>query len=72
VRVHRRSVGVTVRVDDGEPGAELQVDFGELGMIPHEGARRLLRALVFTPLAGHSSHADPRPGSPGEIWRRSH
>lgn len=40
--------GVTVRVDDGEPGAELQVDFGDLGMIPHEGARRLLRALVFT------------------------
>jgi hypothetical protein len=40
--------GVTVRVDDGEPGAELQVDFGDLGMIPDEGARRLLRALVFT------------------------
>jgi hypothetical protein len=40
--------GVTVRVDDGEPGAELQVDFGDLGMIPHESARRLLRALVFT------------------------
>jgi hypothetical protein len=28
--------GVTVRVDDGEPGAELQADFGDLGMIPHE------------------------------------
>ncbi len=40
--------GVTVRVDDGEPGAELQVDFGDLGMIPDEGRRRLLRALVFT------------------------
>jgi hypothetical protein len=40
--------GVTVRVDDGEPGGELQVDFGDLGMIPDEGRRRLLRALVFT------------------------
>jgi hypothetical protein len=40
--------GVTVRVDDGEPGAELQIDFGDLGMIPDEGRRRLLRALVFT------------------------
>ena len=40
--------GVTVRVDDGEPGGELQVDFGDLGMIPDQGRRRLLRALVFT------------------------
>ena len=40
--------GVTVRVDDGEPGGELQVDFGYLGLIPDEGRRRLLRALVFT------------------------
>jgi hypothetical protein len=40
---------VTTRVDDGPPGGELQVDFGDLGLIPAgEGRRRKLRALVFT------------------------
>ena len=40
---------VTTRVDDGPPGGELQIDFGDLGLIPAgEGKRRKLRALVFT------------------------
>jgi Integrase core domain len=40
---------VTTRVDDGPPGSELQIDFGDLGLIPAgEGRRRKLRALVFT------------------------
>lgn len=39
----------TVRVADGEPGGELQVDFGRLGyLVDAPGRRRLLRALVFT------------------------
>lgn len=40
----------TVRVDDCEPGSELQVDFCRLGMIfdAESGRRRLLKALVFT------------------------
>jgi transposase len=40
--------GVTVRVDDGEPGREVQVDFGYLGMIADGERRRKLHALVFT------------------------
>jgi len=40
---------VTTPVDDGPPGGGLQVDFGDLGLIPGgEGRRRKLRALVFT------------------------
>ena len=40
---------VTTPVDDGPPGSELQVDFGDLGLIPAgDGRRRKLRALVFT------------------------
>ena len=40
---------VTTPVDDGPPGSELQIDFGDLGLIPAgEGRRRKLRALVFT------------------------
>jgi len=46
----------TVRVADGEPGVELQVDFGKMGLIPdpHAGQRRVCWALVFT--AGYSRH----------------
>lgn len=40
--------GVTVRVDDPDPGRELQVDFGYLGLIPDGERRRKLHALVFT------------------------
>ena len=40
---------VTTPVDDGPPGSELQIDFGDLGLIPAgDGRRRKLRALVFT------------------------
>lgn len=39
---------VTVRVDDGEPGQEVQVDFGYLGMIADGDRKRKLHALVFT------------------------
>jgi transposase len=40
---------VTTPVDDGPPGSELQIDFGDLGLIPaDDGRRRKLRALVFT------------------------
>lgn len=45
-----RPVASTVRVADGEPGVELQVDFGELGVMVDEetGRRRKVWALVFT------------------------
>ena len=40
---------VTTPVDDGPPGGELQIDIGDLGLIPAgDGRRRKLRALVFT------------------------
>ena len=40
----------TVRVDDGEPGAECQLDFARMGLVPDPGAgrRRLAHALIFT------------------------
>jgi transposase len=46
----------TVRVADGEPGAEWQVDFGYLGMLadPVTGRRRKVHALIFT--ACYSRH----------------
>jgi transposase len=45
-----KPVRSTVRVADGEPGSELQVDFGELGTMLDEesGRRRRVWALVFT------------------------
>jgi hypothetical protein len=48
---------VTVRVADGEPGRELQVDFGELGLMldTTAGRRRKVWALVFT--AAYSRHS---------------
>lgn len=51
-----RPVASTVRVADGEPGSELQVDFGELGVMLDEesGRRRKVWALVFT--AAYSRH----------------
>lgn len=47
----------TVRVNDGKPGDELQVDFGKLGRIPDpEGGRqRDCWALVFTPVVSRYS-----------------
>jgi transposase len=46
----------TVRVADGEPGAECQLDFGYLGMLadPVTGRRRKVHALIFT--AAYSRH----------------
>jgi transposase len=46
----RRGRAVTVRVDDGAPGRELQVDFGRLGLVPDPatGRRRVCHALIFT------------------------
>ncbi len=40
----------TLRVADGEPGVECQVDFGRLGLMldPDTGRRRALHALIFT------------------------
>jgi hypothetical protein len=40
----------TVRVADGDPGVECQVDFGKLGLMhdPASGRRRALHALIFT------------------------
>jgi transposase len=51
-----RGRGSTVRVADGEPGDELQVDFGKLGLIfdPDSGRRRTVHALIFT--ACYSRH----------------
>jgi len=46
----------TVRVADGEPGKELQVDFGRMGLLGDgpEGRRRLCWGLIFT--ACYSRH----------------
>jgi len=54
--VGRSARGVTVRVADDEPGGELQVDFGKMGMIvdPDTGRRRVVWALILT--ACYSRH----------------
>ncbi|MGQ0669452.1 MAG: IS21 family transposase [Actinomycetota bacterium] len=46
----------TVRIDDPDPGSELQVDFGQMGLLhdPEAGRRRVCYALVFT--AAYSRH----------------
>jgi hypothetical protein len=47
---------VTARVADGEPGAECQVDFGKMGLLPDPatGRRRVVHGLIFT--AVYSRH----------------
>lgn len=47
---------VTVRVEDGKPGEELQVDFGRMGLIFDEttGRKRVAWALILT--ACYSRH----------------
>jgi transposase len=52
----RRGRAVTVRVADGEPGDELQVDFGRMGLLfdAEAGRRRVCHGLVFT--ACYSRH----------------
>ena len=46
----RRGRSATVRVVDGEPGGELQVDFGRMGLVFDSvtGRRRVCQALIFT------------------------
>jgi transposase len=46
----RRGLKATVRVADGKPGEELQVDFGRMGLMHDEesGHRRVCQALIFT------------------------
>lgn len=46
----------TVRVADGEPGQECQIDFARMGLVPDLAAdrRRVAHALIFT--AVHSRH----------------
>jgi transposase len=45
-----RGQGPTVRVADGEPGDELQIDFGRMGLVPDPvaGRNRVVHALIFT------------------------
>ncbi len=47
----------TVRLADGEPGAELQVDFGRMGLVPDPRSerRRVAHGLVFTPVLSRYS-----------------
>jgi len=53
----RRGRGTTVRVADGEPGDELQVDFGRMGLLldSETGRRRVCHALIFTPCVSRYS-----------------
>lgn len=48
--VGRSLRSTTVRVADGEPGAELQVDFGKMGLVfdAETGRQRVCWALIFT------------------------
>ena len=50
--VGRGRRGTTVRVADGEPGDECQIDFGKLGLVFDSGSdrRRVCHALIFTPV----------------------
>lgn len=50
----RRGQGPTVRVNDGEPGDELQVDFGRMGPLGVDGRSKVVWALIFT--ACYSRH----------------
>jgi len=54
--VGRSAKGTTVRVADGEPGVEVQIDFGKMGLIPdpESGRQRVCQALIFT--AVYSRH----------------
>src|SRR6266542_3206935 len=49
-------IATTVRVADGQPGVECQVDFARMGLVydPGQGRRRVAHALIFT--AVHSRH----------------
>jgi transposase len=51
-----RGGATTVRVADGEPGVECQIDFAKMGLVydPGAGRRRVAHALIFT--AVYSRH----------------
>jgi transposase len=55
--VGRGRRGTTVRVADGEPGDECQIDFGRLGLVLDlvVGRRRVCHALIFTPVVSRFS-----------------
>jgi transposase len=56
LNVGRTARGTTLRVADGEPGSELQVDFGKMGLVPDpiSGHKKVCWALIFT--ACYSRH----------------
>jgi hypothetical protein len=69
----RSGAGTTVRVADGEPGVECQIDFARMGLIydPGSGRRRVTHALIFT--AVYSRHMFvwlTFSGDPGRAHRR--
>ena len=53
-----RKVKETVRVDDPEPGREVQVDFGRMGWLEDKasGRRRVVWALIFTAVWSRHSY----------------
>jgi transposase len=53
----RRGRSTTVRVADGDPGEELQVDFGRMGLLFDSvtDRRRVCHALIFTPCVSRYS-----------------
>jgi hypothetical protein len=55
--VGRGRRGTTVRINDGEPGDELQVDFGRMGLVVdgESARRRVCQALIFTPVLSRYS-----------------
>jgi hypothetical protein len=66
------AVATTVRVADGEPGTECQLDFGFLGLLadPVSGRQRKVYALIFTVLfAAHVRVAVLHP-HPGRVHHR--
>src|SRR5438067_8978421 len=53
---YRPGRATTVRVDDPEPGSEVQIDFGKMGLLfdAATARRRFVYALIFT--AAYSRH----------------
>lgn len=53
----------TLRVADGEPGVECQLDFGRLDLMldPQSGRRRALHALIFTAVLSRHMFVHPKP-----------
>ena len=56
-----RAERVTVRVEDCDPGSELQVDFGRMGLMfdPETSRRRVVWALIFTAVFSRHMFAWP-------------